>query len=65
LVLGEPEDGSGDVAIEINPRLTTSYLGLRQLARFNFAAMLLAIATGSPMPSWEWGTNIVIFRTDG
>jgi predicted ATP-grasp superfamily ATP-dependent carboligase len=65
LVLGDAEDGSGDVAIEINPRLTTSYLGLRQLAYFNLAETLLAIARGSPLPSWEWGTDAIAFEADG
>ncbi len=65
LVLGDAEDGSGDVAIEINPRLTTSYLGLRRLARFNLAQMMLAIATGAPMPSWKWGNATFVFEADG
>ena len=34
---------SGDRVIEINPRLTTSYVGLRALARFNLAEALLAV----------------------
>lgn len=65
LVLGDAEDGSGDVAIEINPRLTTSYLGLRQLARFNLAEALLAVVAGSPPSSREWGTDSIVFRSDG
>lgn len=64
LVLGEEEDGSGDVAIEINPRLTTSYLGLRRQARFNLAEALLAAATGSPTPPWEWGNDVIVFDAD-
>jgi len=64
LVLGDAKDGSGDVAIEINPRLTTSYLGLRRLARFNLAEALLAIGTGSPVPSWEWGNDSIIFEAN-
>ncbi len=65
LVLGDAEDGSGDMAIEINPRLTTSYLGLRRLARFNLAAAMLAIGTGSPMLPWEWGNSSIIFEANG
>jgi predicted ATP-grasp superfamily ATP-dependent carboligase len=61
LILGAAEDGSGDAVIEINPRLTTSYLGLRRLARFNLAEALLAMAASSPPLSWEWGTETVIF----
>ena len=48
LVLGNDEGGMDDVVIEINPRLTTSYLGLRQMARGNLAAAILDVATGKP-----------------
>jgi predicted ATP-grasp superfamily ATP-dependent carboligase len=65
LVLGEAADGSGDAAIEINPRLTTSYLGLRRLARFNLAETLLATVTGAAMPPWEWGSETIVFRAEG
>jgi predicted ATP-grasp superfamily ATP-dependent carboligase len=62
LVLGEAEDGSGDAAIEINPRLTTSYLGLRRFARFNLAEALLASRTGSALPTLVWGTDTISFE---
>ncbi len=65
LILGAAEDGSGDAAIEINPRLTTSYLGLRQLAGFNLAEALLAAATGSLAPCRQWRTDRVVFHADG
>jgi tyramine---L-glutamate ligase len=42
LVLGKPNDGSDDRVIEINPRLTTSYVGLRVLSRTNLAAAMEA-----------------------
>jgi hypothetical protein len=48
LVLGDATDGSGDRIIEINPRLTTSYIGLRMLAESNLAAAMLAVAEGKP-----------------
>jgi tyramine---L-glutamate ligase len=48
LVLGQSEDGSDDAVIEINPRLTTSYIGLRAACRENLAAAMLAIALGQP-----------------
>ncbi|HVA50065.1 MAG TPA: ATP-grasp domain-containing protein [Pirellulales bacterium] len=48
LVLGESDDGSRDVVIEINPRLTTSYIGLRAACRQNLAAAMLAIASDGP-----------------
>jgi predicted ATP-grasp superfamily ATP-dependent carboligase len=65
LVLGEPADGSQDVVIEINPRLTTSYVGLRALARFNLAEALLAVRTEAPLPSMSWQPGPIHFRHDG
>jgi predicted ATP-grasp superfamily ATP-dependent carboligase len=64
LVLGEVPDGSGDHVIEINPRLTTSYVGLRQLCRENLAAAMLAVACGRP-PALSWHTGEVQFSADG
>jgi predicted ATP-grasp superfamily ATP-dependent carboligase len=46
LVLGAAEDGSQDAVIEINPRLTTSYVGLRAMTHDNLAQAMLEIATG-------------------
>jgi predicted ATP-grasp superfamily ATP-dependent carboligase len=65
LVLGDAEDGSQDAVIEINPRLTTSYVGLRRLARFNLAEAMLALAQGGPLPAMTWGMNRIAFRADG
>lgn len=57
LVLGEASDGSADVAIEINPRLTTSYIGLRQAAETNLASALLRIVQGETVElRWRAGT---------
>ncbi|HEX5103380.1 MAG TPA: ATP-grasp domain-containing protein [Pirellulaceae bacterium] len=47
LVLGDEARGAADFVIEINARLTTSYVGLRAACRENLAAAMLAIATGS------------------
>ena len=44
LVLGEDSQGRDDVVIEINPRLTTSYVGLRAATKCNLAAAMLALA---------------------
>ena len=49
LVLGSAEDGSADVVVEINPRLTTSYVGLRQLLKTNLAAAMIEAAAGRPV----------------
>lgn len=46
VVLAEDASGSDDVVIEINPRLTTSYLGLRALCRQNLADVMLRMARG-------------------
>ncbi len=44
LVLGA--DAASDVVIEINPRLTTSYVGLRAAAKGNLAQAMLRLAGG-------------------
>jgi tyramine---L-glutamate ligase len=64
LVLGEAPDGSQDYAIEINPRLTTSYIGLRALADFNIAQAMLLVAT-SNRALMRWKPGRVRFGPDG
>lgn len=64
LILGDAADGSQDYAIEINPRLTTSYVGLRELADFNLAEAMLILADGGTItPKWKPGK--VRFYPDG
>ena len=46
LVLGDAADGSSDVVIEVNPRLTTSYVGLRAAMATNLAEALLEVTGG-------------------
>jgi predicted ATP-grasp superfamily ATP-dependent carboligase len=65
LVLGGAADGSGDFAIEINPRLTTSYVGLRALARFNLAGGILEAAEGRLSGPLNWKEGRVRFTPDG
>jgi predicted ATP-grasp superfamily ATP-dependent carboligase len=60
LVLGER-----DAVIEINPRLTTSYVGLRALARFNLAAAMLGLASGSEPVLPAWRDGVVRFEPGG
>ncbi len=48
LLLGADQLGRDDLAIEINPRLTTSYVGLRAYLETNLAAMILELAEGLP-----------------
>lgn len=58
------EDEANDVVIEINPRLTTSYGGLRAACRDNLAAAMLAVAGGR-----EFGVSFraapVTWKADG
>ena len=64
LVLGGAADGNEDSVIEINPRLTTSYVGLRVLARTNLAGAMLAVSCGEEIdPIWRSGS--VPFSADG
>lgn len=64
MILGAAADGSDDVVIEINPRLTTSYIGLRQLAKTNLAAAMLDVVGGKP-PEISWRDGCVEFLADG
>lgn len=64
LVLGEQADGREDVVVEINPRLTTSYVGLRQLATTNLAAAMVGIAEGRPA-ELSFTPQLVQFHADG
>ncbi len=47
LVLGPCSDGSSDYLIEINPRLTSSYLGLAAAAEQNLGQAMWRIAAGA------------------
>ncbi len=64
LILGEDPDGGQDVVLEVNPRLTTSYLGLRRLCRDDLAAMMLAVAGGDSV-HLHWRDEPVAFTADG
>ena len=48
LVLGDAADGSADVVIEVNPRLTTSYVGLRAAHSASLAQAIIDAAEGRP-----------------
>lgn len=54
-----------DLAIEINPRLTTSYLGLRELCLQNLMQALLAVAQGREQRVLTWRPDDVRFAADG
>jgi predicted ATP-grasp superfamily ATP-dependent carboligase len=64
LVLGKAGDGGDDVVIEVNPRLTTSYVGLRAASRHNLAHALLENAAGRPFQP-EFRREPLEFHADG
>jgi predicted ATP-grasp superfamily ATP-dependent carboligase len=65
MVLGEAENGSQDYAIEINPRLTTSYVGLRRLAQTNLAECWLRLCLGEPVAEPLWHAGAIRFKPNG
>jgi predicted ATP-grasp superfamily ATP-dependent carboligase len=65
LVLGGDEDGWDDRVIEINPRLTTSYVGLRALAVGNLMELLLRVVSGELVAEVTWRAGAVSFAPDG
>ncbi|MEO8493516.1 MAG: ATP-grasp domain-containing protein [Planctomycetota bacterium] len=53
-----------DTVIELNPRMTTSYVGLRRLARCNLAAAMIDVAEGKT-PDLCFDAGPVEFLADG
>jgi len=64
LILGGNSDGSADYIIEVNPRLTTSYIGLRAISNTNLAEAMLATAFGGTSHV-SFSREPVDFRADG
>jgi predicted ATP-grasp superfamily ATP-dependent carboligase len=64
IVLGREPDGSQDVLIEVNPRLTTSYVGLRAAARTNLAEAMWIAAHGD-VPRVEFYPRRIEFDVRG
>jgi hypothetical protein len=64
LVLGRDPTGAEDFVIEINPRLTTSYVGLRAAAKTNLAEAMLRVAEGDMAPV-EFQTRALEFDVEG
>lgn len=64
LILGEAPDGGEDVLVEVNPRLTTSYVGLRCAVAENLAQAMLDVAVGRP-PSIGVLSDAVEFTSHG
>lgn len=65
IVLGDAADGSQDQVIELNPRLTTSYIGLRALAQTNLAGLMLQAVIGQAIAEPKWRPGRVHFRANG
>lgn len=65
LVLSEDAEEREDAVIEINPRLTTSYLGLRQLTVANLAECWLRLRRGEPVEQPLWKEDLIEFDGDG
>ncbi|HEV3205141.1 MAG TPA: ATP-grasp domain-containing protein [Gemmataceae bacterium] len=65
IVLGNAPNGAYDYVMEINPRFTTSYLGLRALAQTNLAEALLQVFQGEASPKISWKKGLVHFQAEG
>lgn len=63
-VLGPAPDGGEDAVIEVNPRLTTSYVGLRAACRENLVAAMIAAADGESTPL-TFDPRPIAFDADG
>ena len=61
MVLGGDPDDAEDAILEVNPRLTTSYVGLRRATKQNLAAVMLA----SEAPNLEFDPRPLAFEADG
>lgn len=64
LVLGDDPAGREDVVIEINPRLTTSYIGLRRLAKSNLGQSILDVAAAREL-ELSFATQPLRFHAQG
>jgi len=59
VVLGSPQDGSGDYVIEVNSRLTSSYIGLRKMTDSNLMELLVRVAEGESPSNPHWRSQEV------
>lgn len=64
LMLGDDPAGNEDVVLEINPRLTTSYVGLRAALDINLAGLMLDVICGED-PELCFDPRTVEFSADG
>lgn len=64
MVLGHEPSGNEDYVIEVNPRLTTSYVGLRAVAQANLAEAMIRIVRGEHT-AIEYGNRPIEFDSSG
>ena len=64
MVLGSAENGASDFVIEINPRLTTSYIGLRRICKQNLAQVMWQAAAGETV-ELSYKAGRIEFLSDG
>ena len=64
IVLGREADGRDDAVIEVNPRLTTSFVGLRAASQTNLAEAMWQIVEGK-MPGVEFSRRPIEFDSSG
>jgi hypothetical protein len=64
-LLINPSDPGSEIVVEINPRLTTSYVGLRKLARFNIMQAMLHVIAGNDPGPLDYHQGSVTFSSDG
>ena len=66
MILGDREDGGDDRVLEINPRMTTSFVGLSTVGSASLLRAMLAVAEGGPCiwPGMATGRDGV-FTVDG
>jgi hypothetical protein len=62
--LSDDPESRPDVVLDVNPRLTTSYVGLRQAASVNLAQAMLRIGRGESHPLFFHSTPVE-FDADG
>lgn len=64
LILGSDPGGGEDAVIEVNPRITTSYIGLRAAAKVNLAEAMWQVAAGNAIPL-EFNDRTIEFDSEG
>jgi predicted ATP-grasp superfamily ATP-dependent carboligase len=61
MILGSRDDGHGDRVLEINPRLTTSFIGLSRALHGGLIHPLLNHVQGGEIPFAPWNTEACEF----